>query len=163
MSEANKALAEELRATIEQATDALLRISAAQATVRPAPGKWSPIEVIGHLVDSASNNHQRFVRAQFSDELVFPGYAQDEWVHIQRYQAANWPNLVALWRTFNLHLAWVIASTPDDVAQCPRTRHNLHQIGWQTVPEDQPTTLAYFMRDYVDHLKHHLRQLGIDA
>jgi hypothetical protein len=34
---------------------------------KPAPGKWSKKEIPGHLVDSANNNHQRFLRAQFED------------------------------------------------------------------------------------------------
>ena len=48
-----------------------------------AQDKWSPREIVGHLIDSAANNHQRFVRAQFTDDLVFSGYQQAEWVGVQ--------------------------------------------------------------------------------
>lgn len=144
---------------VEHNAKRLLAISEEDSMHRPAPGKWSAKEIVGHLIDSASNNHQRFVRAQFQDDLIFPGYDQDAWVVAQGYQEASWPDLVALWRTFNLHLAHVMASVSEEARTRMRTRHNLHQIAWQTVPEDQPTTLDYFMRDYVGHLRHHLLQV----
>lgn len=144
---------------IERATPRLLAMSAAAAGTPRAPGKWSPKEVIGHLIDSASNNHGRFVRAQLTDDLVFPGYEQEGWVAMQRYADAPWADLVALWRGFNLHIARVIANTPDNVARKPRAAHNLDQIAFRTIPRDQPATLEYFMADYVDHLEHHLAQI----
>ena len=70
----------ELREAIAAATPRLLALSDAEAAKAPAPGKWSPKQVLGHLIDSASNNHQRFVRAQFTDDLVFAGYQQEPWV-----------------------------------------------------------------------------------
>jgi hypothetical protein len=142
---------------------ALLAVPDALTTARPAPGKWSPREIIGHLIDSASNNHRRFVLAQQQDDLVFPGYQQDAWVAAQRYQDAPWEELVSLWRGFNLHLARVMEAAPESERTRPRTRHNLHQIAFRTIPEDQPATLEYFMRDYVDHLEHHLRQILLSA
>jgi hypothetical protein len=78
---------------------------------------------------------------------------------VQRYAAAPWCDLVGLWRGFNLHLARVMANAPDDVRRRPRTKHNLDQIAWHTIPRDQPATLQYFMDDYVDHLEHHLEQI----
>jgi hypothetical protein len=152
----------DLRATIEKATPLLEGMSEEKTLCRPAPNKWSPREIIGHLVDSASNNHQRFVRAQFQEELIFPGYDQDAWVSSQRYQDAPWPDLVALWRTFNLHIARVMEATPDAARQRSRTTHNLDLLAWMPVPRDRPATLDYFMSDYVAHLKHHIRQIFPD-
>ncbi len=131
----------------------------AQVEAKPAPGKWSVKEIIGHLIDSASNNHQRFVRAQFTNELVFEGYGQDDWVSAQNYQQTNWHELLILWRGFNLQLAHVMQNVPDDIRTRARTVHNLHQIAFHTLPEELPTSLDYFMGDYVLHLKHHLKQI----
>ena len=148
-----------LRRTVTEAAPRLRALTDAQAAARPAPGKWSPREVLGHLIDSASNNHGRFVRAQLTDDFVFPGYAQDVWVRLQRYQDAPWPELVELWRLLNLQVVRVIAAMPESVRTKPRARHNLHEIAWKTVPESEPTTLEYFLRDYVGHLEHHLAQI----
>lgn len=152
--------AEDLRRTVVAAAHALAALTADEAARRPAPGKWSPKEVIGHLVDSAANNHQRFVRAQLQDDLIFPGYAQDAWVGVQQYQEAPWLQLVTLWRAYNLHIARVMEAVPDEQRLRPRRRHNLHELAWEAVPADQPATLDRFMRDYVGHLHHHLRQVG---
>src|SRR3984893_4889687 len=147
------------RQTIDHASERLLQISEEQSEIGRAPGKWSPKEIIGHLIDSAANNHQRFVRAQFTDELVFPGYEQAEWVRVQRYSQRPWIELVELWRQYNLHLAHLMATIPEETRTKSRARHNLHQLAWQKIAENVPVTLEYFMRDYVGHLQHHLDQI----
>ena len=73
-----------LRNAIGNSTPLLEKMSDEATRQRPAPDKWSPREIIGHLIESASNNHQRLVRAQFQDDLGFSGYAQDAWVSAQR-------------------------------------------------------------------------------
>jgi hypothetical protein len=149
---------ERLRTAVETATPRLLGLREHSAE-RPGSGRWSPREIIGHLVDSASNNHQRFIRGQFQDTLVFPGYAQDDWVRAGRYQDAPWDDLVALWRTFNLQIARVMAAVPDEIRLRERMTHNVDQIGFETIPQGRPATLDHLMRDYVAHLEHHLRQI----
>jgi DinB superfamily len=150
----------DLRDIVTAAAGELEAVTETAAAKQPGPGKWSAKEIVGHLIDSAANNHQRFVRARFQEDLVFAGYEQDEWVRAQRYQDEAWPTLLTLWRTYNLHLANVIAATPQDVRMRERPRHNLHEIAFRTVSVEQPATLEYFMRDYVDHLVHHLRQIA---
>jgi hypothetical protein len=149
----------DLRRALEASEPRLQLVSEEEASRSPAPGKWSAKQVIGHLIDSASNNHQRFVRAQFTDDLVFPGYEQEAWVSVQRYQEASWTDLVGLWHLFNLHLARVIEAIPRSVREKRRVRHNLHELAWRPVPESEAATLEYFMRDYVEHLNHHLAQV----
>jgi hypothetical protein len=151
--------ATDLRAAIARATPQLEAMEDDDTRLRPGPGKWSPREIIGHLIDSASNNHQRFVRALLQDGLVFPGYDQNAWVSAQRYQDAPWDGLVALWRSFNLQIARVIEAAPEEARMRPRLEHNLDELAWRPVPRNQPTTLDYFMRDYVEHMMHHLGQI----
>ena len=98
---------------VEAAVPKLRAISESRAEQPRAPGKWSPKQVIGHLIDSAANNHQRFVRAQEGESYTGPGYTQDHWVAVQGYQEASWDDLVALWRAYNRHLARVIERIPD--------------------------------------------------
>lgn len=149
----------ELLAAVEEAERALLALGEA-ASARPLqPGKWSPREVIGHLVDSASNNHQRFVRASLEKDLVFGGYDQAAWVAAQGYAHAPWSDLVSLWAGYNRHIARVMQRIPQEIRLRLCARHNLDEIAWQTVPREVPTTLDYLMRDYVAHLRHHLRQV----
>ena len=148
-----------LRSAVRRAKERLLAIDENLSEKRPAPGKWSPKELIGHLIDSASNNHQRFVRAQFQDHLIFPGYQQNAWVESQHYQESNWSDLIELWAHFNLHLARVIDLIPDTIRYHEHIEHNLDHIAWKTIPANRPATLEYFMRDYVGHLEHHLRQI----
>jgi hypothetical protein len=152
-------LLSDFRQTIETASLRLLHISEEQSATPKAQGKWSPKQIIGHLIDSASNNHQRFVRAQFTDDLVFPSYQQEEWVRAQRYDQEPWEQLVQLWKHYNKHLLHLMSVVPEEVRTRLRDKHNLPQTAWQTVAENHPVTLEYFMRDYVEHLKNHLRQI----
>lgn len=150
----------ELATIADVAAEAMLGVPDDVAAKRPAPGKWSMKEIVGHLIDSASNNHQRFVRARSMDDLVFPGYEQDDWVTAQDYANAPWGELVGLWHAYNLHIARVMAATPDDVRLRAHARHNLDDIGFRPLPAGHPATLDFLMEDYVYHLKHHLNQIS---
>jgi hypothetical protein len=144
--------------TIRSATSRLQEISA-DDSARSVGDQWSRKQILGHLIDSAANNHQRFVRAQFSDDLVFSGYEQEQWVSAQRYNDEPWPDLIELWRAYNLHLLHVVSAIPQPVLTQPRTKHSLDQIAFKTVAPSSPATLEYLIRDYLDHLKHHLDQI----
>jgi DinB superfamily len=149
----------EFRETVETAASRLLELSPPESQVDSTAGKWSHHEILGHLIDSAANNHQRFVRAQFTDELVFAGYKQDDWVAVQHYNKEAWPHLVQLWRYYNLHISHVISTMSESSLSRPRSKHNLNEIAWRPVDSSESTTLEYFVRDYVGHLKHHLDQV----
>ena len=156
----NESLALRLKTIVENAIPVLVRITESKAATRPAPGKWSAKEILGHLIDSASNNHQRFIRAQFRPDLVFDGYDQDEWVRVQGYQDQSWGDLINLWAYFNLHLAHAIGRVPVKELTRERHPHTLYRIAFRTIPEDEPATLGYFIDDYIVHLEHHLKQIG---
>lgn len=148
MKEMITQVADELDDVVESATKWLRRIGERAASQKPAPGKWSKKEILGHLIDSASNNHHRFIRAQETDTLFFPAYDQDSWVEKQHYNEAVWAELIDLWRHYNRHLSQVVRHMPADRlrTQC-------------TITPNDPVTLEYLVRDYLEHLKHHLKQL----
>jgi len=137
-----------LMQVVEETEPRLSAITEPDSSTRSGASKWSRKEVLGHLIDSASNNHQRFVRAQLDGALNFPGYQQDGWNRAQQYQSEPWANLVRLWASYNRHLAHVIAAMPDDAG--PR----ICVIGGGS-----PVTLEFLVTDYVVHLEHHLEQI----
>ena len=143
-------LASDIENTVNNASSWLRSLADETIEARPNLGEWSVKEIVGHLVDSASNNHQRFVRLQITDGLILPDYSQDNdtWVSIQGYQEAPWVDLLNLWRYFNLHLARVIRTFNKECID----------YLW-VVDEDTQITLAELMIDYLRHLKDHLQQI----
>ena len=137
----------------------MLEIPDTDASQPRAPGKWSRKEIVGHLIDSAVNNQARFVRAQSQDDLVFPGYEQDAWVRVQRYHDRPWADLVFTWQAFNAQVAATMRAAVMEEVERVRPRHNLGDIGFEPLPAGTPPTLGFLMRDYVLHLRHHLRQV----
>jgi hypothetical protein len=77
----------------------------------------------------------------------------------QRYGDAKWEDLVGLWRAYNRHLARIISVMPDDVLQRQVARHSFDRITVRHVPADQPSTLAFLIADYIQHLQHHVAQI----
>jgi len=141
-------LADELTRVVDAAEPELRTIDDERAGSKPKADVWSIKEILGHLIDSASNNHQRFVRAQLVSALSFPEYEQNGWVATQDYQARQWAEVVDLWVLYNHHLAHVIRRIPEAAApvRC--------QIG-----TNEPTTLSGIAEHYVAHLRHHLEQI----
>jgi hypothetical protein len=142
-----KEIADDLRAELDRTVPRLRALSEAEAARALKAGGWQKKEILGHLIDSAVNNHQRFVRAQFTDPFVFPGYEQDRWVAVNAYRERAWSELVGTWETANRHLAHVIERVPANrlATHC--------EIG------GEPGTLEWWMRDYLKHLRHHLAQI----
>ncbi len=146
-----------LRAAIERAVPRLEAMSDAEASVSH-DGKWSAKQLVGHLTDSACNNHGRFVRAQGRTDLVFDRYDQEHWTGVQDHASAPWAELVAFWRAYNLHLARIVAAIPAEELTRPRSPHSVPGM-------EGPVTLEFLIVDYVDHLQHHLGQIrtGIES
>jgi hypothetical protein len=143
-----QSVADELRTIVREATPRLNVITELSGGSKPSEERWSKKQIIGHLIDSAGNNHQRFVRSQLVNPLQLEGYEQERWVVTQRYQDESWKDLITLWGAFNIHLAHLIASVPAEKLG------NTVQLG----PGD-PVTLEFLMKDYLRHLKHHLGQV----
>ena len=151
-----KIVAQNLRKTIGQALPHLQCISDEEASIKPLPTKWSKKEILGHLIDSASNNQQKFVRMMAQPHFNFIGYAQDFWVVEQHYNQSDWQELVHFWYAYNSHIAHIIENGNPDFLQNTITieGHGLF-------------TLAFIMQDYEEHLKHHLKvilpEIGLES
>ena len=147
MNEMSAAI-ESLRFAVRTLPGVFAGFSEAESEQRPSPERWTRKEVLGHLIDSASNNHQRFVRGQLASGQDFPRYEQEEWVRIQGYQSARWSDLIDLWRAYNTHLLHVIDCMTEEGrrATC-------------RVDGGAEVTLAGLFVDYVDHLEHHLLKM----
>ena len=152
--------ADVLMRTVEEAVPDLLAMMEWEAAEAPEEGGWSPKQVLGHLVDLGTTHHQRFVQAQLQDALVFPSYAQQDWVVVQRYNEAPWGELVELWRQLNGHLAHIFRTIPEEDVHVVYTAHNLHEIAFRPVEKGAPVTLHWLQEDYVLHLQHHLRGIA---
>ncbi|MDR0894069.1 MAG: DinB family protein [Prevotellaceae bacterium] len=108
-------------------------------------------QILGHLIDSASNNHQRMVRLQYSKNLLFfPDYRQDNdlWISLQDYQNADWCNLIQLWKFYNLHIIQVIHSVD-------MTKLDSYWCDF----EGTKVTLQEMIEGYLEHLHLHMEEI----
>ncbi|MCW5965951.1 MAG: DinB family protein [Bryobacterales bacterium] len=141
-------LSSHLGALVAQAGAVLGGISPEEWRFASAPGKWSRLEIVGHLVDSACNNHQRFVRALAEPALTWPGYDQEAHVRVQRFASAEPETTLALFVAFNRHIAWLLDEFPAEKRKTPCVIGNAPAM-----------SLEDLALDYVAHLEHHLRQI----
>ena len=119
---------------------------------KPASDKWSAKEELGHLLDSAANNHQRIVRAQLEEHPALPGYDGDAWVALHQYQRRDWPSLIERWAALNRQLLAAAEAVPD--------------WGWSrtlTIADSAPLTLQFVFDDYIHHMLEHLRHMGVEV
>jgi hypothetical protein len=141
-------LAQFLRQTIDHGISELRALSDEKAASSPRPGAWSPKQELGHLIDSAANNHLRFIVAAIEGAYEGSGYAQDRWVEAHGYQDLPWLEIVELWYRYNLLLAHVVANITED------------QMGNRCVVASSggasAVTLRFLIEDYVIHMQHHV-------
>lgn len=121
-------------------------LSDEKVSTRPHSDKWSKKEILGHLLDSATNNHHRFIRAQFED-VVFGRYHQTEWVTHNHYSELSISHLIAFWEAYNRHLLEVIKRIPEE-----KLLKVVNVAG-------EEHTLEWIIQDYIDHMEHHLAQI----
>jgi len=125
----------------------LKAIPAEELSYKPSAKKWSKKQIIGHLVDSAANNHQRFIRARIELEPRI-SYNQDQWNDLARYNDMNDSDLINLWTYYNKLLAHLVRGM------------NYEELERKCITGNEtPLTLQFIIQDYVVHLEHHLRQL----
>ncbi len=134
-----------LSRTIESELPLLRSLSEEQASIPRAPGKWCPKEELGHLLDSAANNHIRFVRAAIEPEFRGPGYAQDDWVRLHGYRNLPWAALVELWSQYNGLLGALVENISEERLETPCF-----------IGASPAVTLGFVIEDYVRHMQHHI-------
>jgi hypothetical protein len=127
---------------------ALLSVNPSLAAVPWRAGGWSRKQILGHLLDSAANNRQRFVRAALDGSYNGPGYAQDSWVDLHGYAEQSWETLLRWWQAEHEILVELVDRIPEErlAASC-------------VIAGGDPVTLQFVIDDYVAHQKHHLEQI----
>lgn len=138
--------ANRLRLLCEIIPDLLKGIDEQTFSYKPQPGKWSKKEILGHLTDSAANNHQRFVRAQF-EELPAISYDQNKWNLYNYHQQADTALLIEFWVSYNKKLAELWKHIPEEA------------LGRKCLAGGNEVTLEFLICDYLAHLEHHLTQI----
>jgi len=114
---------------------------------KPGPDKWSKKQIIGHLIDSAANNHQRFIRIQYEDKPIL-SYDQDAWNNLSYYQELDKERVINLWETMNRHLVHIAQNIPAQ---------NLSRTG--SLQSGEEMSLAFYINDYVKHAEYHLKDI----
>jgi DinB superfamily len=137
-------LAELLRQTIDREIPELRALTAVKAARAPKPGSWSPKQELGHLIDSAANNHMRFVVASIEGAYEGTGYTQDGWVEAHGYHDLAWPEIVELWYRYNLLLVHLIGRITEE------------RLESRCVVGSNAVTLRFLIEDYVLHMQHHI-------
>ena len=151
MTEDLKKVIDRLQQHINLAPSEFLNYSEGELRRKPAPNKWSKKELLGHLIDSAANNHHRFIKIQFMPSPFFvEGYAQNDWVRLQNYNEKDSQQLVNLWKVYNEHILFIMQNTPEKNLQIKIKAED---------PFENADTLLLLMKDYVDHMDHHLKQI----
>ena len=143
-----KTIAEKIRELVIAAKPELLKITADSAGYKQAPESWSKKEILGHLLDSAANNHQRIIRGAQNIAGDFPVYNQNRWVEIQQYNKMDWNELVGFFTLFNFHICRVIELLPGDVLKNP-----------VNIGKESQVNLEFIIKDYLRHLEHHLKKI----
>jgi hypothetical protein len=136
-----------LKVLLENIPSLLYKISEVEFSIKIRPDKWSKKETLGHLIDSATNNHQRFIRGQYEDiPTIF--YDQNKWTELNYYQELENNHIIQLWTIYNRHLLEIIKRIPT------KNLANECHVG-----NGKNVTLQFLIDDYVVHLEHHLRQI----
>ncbi len=121
----------------------------AEVTEPHAPGKWSRLQILGHLCDSAINNITRFIKMQYEPQpFLLTPYDQNKWMDAQQYKNASPDDILNLWVSLNQTVLRVISTlTPAQLFLVAQ------------LPQGDTVTLEWLIEDYIQHMKHHLGQI----
>ena len=142
-------LGKKFRASITAADANLQRMNDETSDTPIRKDGWTCKQVIGHLIDSSLNNHQRFVRGALEGRYEGPSYEQNAWIDLHGYAGMPWGILLAHWRRQNELLAQVVERIPEHklLAKC-------------RVGTNEPVTLQFLIEDYLVHVNHHVGQIS---
>ncbi len=127
----------------------LLKIGEEALAVKISEEKWSKKEILGHLIDSAIHNLQRFTEVQFKPQpYAIKSYNQDELVRVNRYQKKDIKDMIDLWVGLNKQILFIII----------KLGYSLHEYLF-LLDQNRIETLEWLFIDYVEHLEHHLEQI----
>lgn len=135
-----------LQNIIDKAPTKLSEFNESEMSEKQLPTKWSKKQILGHLIDSATNNHQRFVRGQFETNPEIT-YDQNNWNEFSFYQEMESQQIIKFWTIYNTLLLEIIKRIPS------KSLNNQIRVG------DNLLTLEFLIFDYVEHLEHHLKQI----
>lgn len=136
-----------LHGTIEKYAKLFQGIGDATAGIVLSDDKWSLKQIVGHLIDSASNNHQRILRLKQNAELHFPDYEALSWLEASDYNSFTFSHLIQLFTLYNQHISHLIENLPDSVLS--------HRwiVSWGDIGS---ISLKDLVIHYVEHLEAHL-------
>lgn len=140
--------AQRLRAITAGSKTRLDTVPAARWIEPRGEDAWTRLEILGHLIDSAINNHQRFVRTIAEGGIVWPGYDQVAMVQVQQFASADPLLLLRLWESLNLHLAGLMGRISEEQSSYTCV-----------IGGTKPCTLQFLAADYIRHLEQHLSQI----
>lgn len=123
------------------------RMSERQVSEYPHPNKWSKKEVLGHLCDSALNNLERFIKIQYEEQpYMIQPYDQEQWVKVQQYQETALEEIINLYCTLNNQIITIIRTVPTE------------KLSYQCdIGKGQKETLEWLIKDYLEHMEHHIK------
>lgn len=138
---------EKLEKLIALIPDLLFQINENEFGLKPSQDKWSKKEILGHLIDSATNNHHRFIRAQYEDKPMIV-YEQTQWNKFNFYSDLESKQIIAFWTIYNEHLLEIMKrfEAENFLKECKSNDGKMY-------------TIEFYMNDYVEHLEHHLQQI----
>lgn len=146
-----KNLSKELLELIEDFKSEFISIGENFASIKLSEDKWTLKEIIGHLVDSASNNHQRILRMKMTDHLNFPDYKNTQWLELQQHNRMKFADLLGLFYFYNKLLANIIENISEEEL--------VHRWEVQWDPKEDFIILEALVKHYVVHMRGHFTHM----